>query len=167
MARRVAFGLGSAAATAARANPASARSPAPIGATLSRAMSPVVIVPVLSRQITSTRARVSTAGSSWTRVSRRASRTTPTANAIVVISTSPSGTMETTPPTVLRSASGTEAFARSWLNRSRAAVGTSPQLTSLMTRLMPVISSDRARVKRRASSARVVAYALAPTRVAR
>ena len=63
------------------------------------ARSPAVSVPVLSKQITSTRARVSTAGSSWTSTWRRPRRTTPTAKATLVSSTSPSGTMATVPAT--------------------------------------------------------------------
>ena len=62
-------------------------------------IAPDVIVPVLSRQITSTRASTSIAGSSCTSVRRRARRTTPTANATLVSRTSPSGTIPTTPPT--------------------------------------------------------------------
>ena len=54
-------------------------------------MFPVVIVPVLSRQRTSTRARLSTQYRSWQRVRRRASLMELTASAILVSRTSPSG----------------------------------------------------------------------------
>ena len=59
------------------------------------------MVPVLSAHSTSTRASTSIAGSSCTRHRLLARRTTPTANATLVSSTSPSGTMPTSPATVL------------------------------------------------------------------
>ena len=68
---------------------------------------PSVSVPVLSMHSTSTRASPSTAGSSWTSTRRRASRTTPTANATLVSSTRPSGTIATVPATAPRRASRT------------------------------------------------------------
>ena len=108
MARRVALGLGSAAARPPRA--AGGRLVAvarPAARSSGTARSPSVSVPVLSRQITSTRARVSTAGSSWTSTWRRPRRTTPTAKATLVSSTSPSGTMATIPATAPLTASRT------------------------------------------------------------
>jgi hypothetical protein len=59
-----------------------------------------VSVPVLSAHTMSTRARPSMAGSSWTRHCRRPRRTTPTAKAIDVINTRPSGTIGTSAPTI-------------------------------------------------------------------
>ena len=59
-----------------------------------------VSVPVLSAHTTSTRASPSIAGSSLTRHCLRPSRTTPTANAMDVISTRPSGTIGTSAPTI-------------------------------------------------------------------
>ena len=59
-----------------------------------------VSVPVLSAHTTSTRASPSIAGSSCTRHWRRPRRTTPTANAIDVSSTRPSGTIGTSAPTI-------------------------------------------------------------------
>ena len=76
-------------------------------------------VPVLSMHRTSTRASTSTAGSSWTSTRRLASRTTPTANATLVRSTRPSGTIATVAATEPRSASRTLAFERSWLTTTQ------------------------------------------------
>ncbi len=152
MARRVALGLGSAAARAPRAA-AAASVPAPSWGTSScTARSPAVIVPVLSKQITSTLARVSTAGSSRTSTWRRPRRTTPTAKATLVSSTSPSGTMATVPATAPLSPARTPCARRSWLTNSRTAVGTRAQVTYLRIWSTPARSSERARVKRRASS---------------
>jgi len=123
-ARRVALGLASAPASTTRAARTSASVWAPTGSMPTRLMSPSVIVPVLSRQRTSTRASVSTAGSSWTRAWRRPRRTTPAANAMEVSSTRPSGTMATTPATVPAAASRQSSWALSWLHSRSAAVGT-------------------------------------------
>ena len=70
----------------------------------SKTMSPPVRVPVLSRQMTSTRARPSTAGSSFTSTCRLASLAAPTANAIEVTSTSPSGIIAVSDAIVLTTA---------------------------------------------------------------
>ncbi|MBP1633070.1 MAG: hypothetical protein H6Q11_1358, partial [Acidobacteria bacterium] len=107
-------------------------------------------VPVLSKQITSTRARPSTAGSSWTSTWRRPSRTTPTAKATEVSSTSPSGTMATMPAAVPRKASlrPTWSSRRIWLQTSRVTLGTMIQAMIFRMRLMPLRSSLRTRVKR-------------------
>ena len=64
-----------------------------------RARRPVVSVPVLSRQITSTRARPSTAGSSLTTTLFRARRTTAVAIVMLTRSTRPCGMRATTPAT--------------------------------------------------------------------
>jgi hypothetical protein len=113
-----------------------------------------VIVPVLSKQSTSTLASVSTAGSSLTSTWRRPSRITATAKATLVSSTSPSGTIATVPATAPRRPSRSPWWARSWLTNSSAAVGTSAQVTYLRIWSTPARSSERARVKRRASSVR-------------
>ncbi len=63
-----------------------------------------VSVPVLSAQTISTRASPSMAGSSLTKHWRLPSRITPTANAIEVISTRPSGTIGTSAPTIASTA---------------------------------------------------------------
>ena len=74
--------------------------------TISRTVIPgAVSVPVLSTQTTSTRASVSTAGMSCTSAWRWASRTTPTAIAMLVNSTRPSGIIVTTPAIAPRIAS--------------------------------------------------------------
>ena len=75
-----------------------------------------VSVPVLSAHTTSTRASPSIAGSSWTRHWRRPNRTTPTANAIDIISTRPSGTIGTSAPTIRNTDSRQPTFVRnSWV----------------------------------------------------
>ena len=68
-------------------------------------ISPVVIVPVLSRQRVSTRASSSTEASSLASACRRASAMTPAMNARLVSSTRPSGTIATAAATVPWSAS--------------------------------------------------------------
>lgn len=69
------------------------------------AMSPSVSVPVLSRQMTSTRASPSTAGSSFTSTWREARRAAPTAKAIEVMSTRPRGIIAVTDAIVAVTAS--------------------------------------------------------------
>ena len=71
----------------------------------SNTMSPSVSVPVLSRQMRSTRASPSTAGSSCTSTLRFASFTAPTANVMLVMSTRPSGIIATTDAIVATAAS--------------------------------------------------------------
>ena len=110
-------------------------------------------VPVLSMHKTSTRASTSTAGSSCTSTLRRASRTTPAANATLVSSTRPSGTIATVPATEPRSASRTLAFELSWLITSSAAVGTSSHVTIRRIWSIPVRSSERVRLNRLPCSA--------------
>src|SRR6266508_2155697 len=105
----------------------SATAPAPAGRSPSgttswTARSPAVIVPVLSKQRTSTRARVSTAGSSCTSTCLRPSRTTLTAKVTLVSSTSPSGTIATEPATAPRSPLRRSwCWVMSWLANSSAA----------------------------------------------
>ena len=79
--------------------PAPRRRPTSSSSIRSNSTIPSVSVPVLSRQTTSTRARPSTAGSSWTSTLRRASVTAASPNAMLVSRTRPSGTMPTTPAT--------------------------------------------------------------------
>ena len=67
----------------------------------STAILPSVRVPVLSRHRTSTRASVSMQKSSWTRVFLRPKLMTPTASAMLMSSTSPSGIIPSTAATVL------------------------------------------------------------------
>ena len=111
-------------------------------------------VPVLSMQSTSTRASPSTAASSWTSTRSFARRTTATANARLVSSTSPSGTMATVPATAPDMAERHESWERSWLMNSSTAVGTIANVTYVRSRSMPARSSERVSVNRRASSAR-------------
>ncbi len=123
-ARMVELGADSAAMTARRAAADRASSAPGPGTRRSRARSPSVRVPVLSRQMVSTRASVSMAGSSCTSTCRRPRRTTPTAKATLVSSTSPSGTIATTPATVPRIDSAIPSLACSWLTSRRMPVGT-------------------------------------------
>ena len=119
----VAFGSGSYPATAAMTVSRSGK-PSPTSRTSATSIVPSVIVPVLSRHTTSTRASTSMAGSSCTSVRRRDSRTTPTANATLVSSTRPSGTMATMPPMALMAASRQSAWLWCWLKINRMAAGT-------------------------------------------
>ena len=114
---------------------------------------PSVRVPVLSMHSTSIRARPSTAGSSCTSTRRRASRTTATEKAIEVSKTSPSGTIATVPATAPDSAGRQAPSARYWLTNRSAAVGTIAHVTYFKIRSMPLRSSERVSVNRRASSA--------------
>ena len=101
MAVMLALGFGSSAARDASTSATrSAVSSRLTGATSDSRMPFSVRVPVLSAQTTSTRASPSIAGSSCTRHCLRPSRITPTAKAIDVISTSPSGTIGTSAPTI-------------------------------------------------------------------
>ena len=73
-------------------------------------------------------------------------------NAMLVSSTSPSGTMPTTPATVLRSALS-RSLSWSWLQISNADVGMITQVTMRRIVLMPSISSELVSWNRRASAA--------------
>ena len=127
-----------------------------------------VRVPVLSTQTTSTRASPSMAASSWTSTRRRASRTAARVKAAVVRSTSPSGTMAPTPATEPRSASSSDWLARViWLTMRRIPTGTMTQVTRRRMRLIPCCSSERTRLKRRASPCSRWAKASPPTWVTR
>ena len=149
-AARLALGRGSAAPSA----PSASRTSGPSGRTSASRIPFSVSVPVLSAQTTSTRASPSIAGSSCTRHCRAPSRTTPTANAMLVSSTSPSGTIGTSAATMPRSASSTSAPAvRNWLQMMRTAAGTSSQVMTRRIVSMPERSSEPTRVKRLASSA--------------
>ncbi len=171
---------GNAAATAdavALASPARETSPSasptsssatPSGTTWSNTTSPCVSVPVLSRQTTSTRASPSTAGSSCTRVWRRARLTVASMNARLVSSTRPSGTMPTSAATVPVTASCQPSLSllRNWLHSRIGPTTTSSTEIHRSNRFVPATSSERVTVKRRASAASLVAYASAPTAVA-
>ncbi|SKT82101.1 Uncharacterised protein [Mycobacteroides abscessus subsp. abscessus] len=100
MAAMLALGRGSSAASCASTASASS-SPSRSGKRTSARRIPFSVrVPVLSAHTVSTRASPSIAGSSCTRHWRRPSRITPTAKAIDVISTRPSGTIGTSAPTM-------------------------------------------------------------------
>ncbi len=114
-----------------------------------------VSVPVLSTQTTSTRARTSTAGMSWTSARFCASRTTETAIAMLVSSTSPSGTIVMTPGTVPAMAARTLPSLALYCETNRnTATGTSAYETYLMKRWIESRSSERVRLNRLASSVR-------------
>ena len=125
-----------------------------------------VSVPVLSRHTTSTRASSSTAGSSCTSTWCRPSRTTPTAKATLVSSTSPSGIMVITPATAPLTAVPRCSWLRSWLQVSSTATGTMIVTITRRIVLMLAISCECTRVNRRASSASPAAKACEPTAVA-
>lgn len=151
---RLALGFGSEAPSAPSTRPAYS-SPVPLSVRTSRtSMPPSVRVPVLSRQTTSTRARPSMAGSSWTRHCLRPSRMTPMAKATDVSRTSPSGTMGTIPATMRRMAALTSLCSTtSWLRMRPTAAGIIIQVMYLRIWLMPLRSSEWTSVKRLASSA--------------
>ena len=77
--------------------------------------------------------------------------TAATPNAMLVSSTSPSGTIPTTPATVPRSAES-RLESSSWLHSRSADVGMSAHVTIRRIRLMPSISSERVSWNRRASA---------------
>ena len=163
-AARVALGDGSAAATAPRA---SVGSPSSRVSTEAREISPVVMVPVLSRHNTSTRASNSTEASSLHSARRRAKATTPVMNARLVRRTRPSGTMATAAATVPRSASGHWSSVASRRSSNSPAAGGMITTSQRRMALTPARSSLSASLNRRASSDREAAYESAPTRVAR
>ncbi len=154
MACVVALGDGSLAAMAAKAASTSAVVVAPSGWMLLTSTIPSVKVPVLSMHSTSTRARPSTAGSSWTRTRPCASRTTAAAKAILSNSTSPSGTIATVPATAPETARRQPPSTWNWLQNSRIPVGTMTQETYFKIWLVPSRNSDLVRVNRRTCSAR-------------
>ena len=120
-----------------------ASSVSPRGMTRRSDISPVVMVPVLSRHSTSTRARVSMPYSSCTSVLRLPSRTTPTASATLVSRISPSGIM----PTMAATAPGTASFtgtrcSHTCLPSSASPMGTSAMDTKRTRRFRSAISAD-------------------------
>ena len=126
-------------------------------------MPPSVIVPVLSRLRQSTRARVSTASSSCTRVLRRAKRIAAMAKFSDVSSTSPSGIMPTTPATAETTASrhcpvAIAAFHPPtrfiWESTSSTHNGTTRNVMNLRIVLMPSCKSDFVRVNTLACAVR-------------
>ncbi len=132
----------------------------------SNSMSPPVSVPVLSRQITSTRARPSTAGSSFTSTCRPASFAAPTAKAIDVTSTRPSGIMAVSDAIVFTTACTQVPLSHACtqppatiicaLSTSRP-IGPTPQPTHVSTRSIEVRSSEETIENRFASSANLFA----------
>ena len=116
-----------------------------------------VSVPVLSAHTTSTRARPSTAPSSCTRQPWRPRRTTPTAKAMLVRSTRPSGIMAMTPATVPLMASAVDSLSSSWVTARRIEIGMMANVTRRRTRLMSARIWEWTIVKRLASSASVAA----------
>ena len=132
----------------------------------SKRISPAVSVPVLSRQITSTRARPSTAGSSLTSTCCPAKRAAPTANAIEVISTSPSGIIAVRAAIVLTTACDhvpcCQASAQPPATiicafSTSSPIGPIPHPTHFRTRSIDVRSSLETSWNRFASAAKVLA----------
>ena len=102
-----------------------------------------VRVPVLSAHTTSTRARPSMAGNSLTRHLRRPSRMTPSAKAVEVMSTSPSGIMGTSAPETARMISRhPSAPTRICPTIVRTPTGTSTHVMALRIQSMPACSSE-------------------------
>ena len=117
----------------------------------------MVMVPVLSRQSTSTWASSSTVASSFAKALRRARTITPTTKANEVRSTRPSGTIATAAPTVLRKASCQPLLLVSKAtSKSPAANGTTTTSTRRIL-LTPSRSSELTKVNRRASSLSLLA----------
>ena len=166
-AARVALGEGSTPAMAPTAASASVLLVAPTVSRSANAISPVVMVPVLSRHNTSTRASSSMEASSRAKARRRARATTPTMNERLVSRTSPSGTMATAAATVPRRASSQRSSVTSRRSRSRPAAGGMMRVSHHRMTSTPERSSLSTSVNRRASSARDAAYEPAPIRVAR
>ena len=100
------------------------------------------MVPVLSMQSTSTRASPSTAGNSRVSTFRRASVTAATANAMLVISTSPCGIMATRAATVLVTPCSTVASMRNCAQIISAATGRMPMAITRRNPLMPDTRSE-------------------------
>ena len=123
------------------------------GSTPAATISPVVMVPVLSRHNVSTRASSSTEASSRSSALRRDSFTTPAMNATLVSSTRPSGTMDTAAATVPERASCQSSLVSSNRHSSTRASGGRAIIRNRRIRLIPVRSSECTSVKRRASPA--------------
>ena len=153
-AARVALGAGSARLKAPRAAAASASSANPRGSIPASEISPVVMVPVLSKHSVSTRASSSTEASSLARARRRARASTPAMNDRLVSSTKPSGTMATAAATVPRSASCQRSSVPRRRNPSRAAAGGIITVSQRRITFTPRRSSLPASLNRLASAAR-------------
>lgn len=150
MAAMVEFGAGSTATSAARIVSTTSEAVPSTGSMALRPRLPVVIVPVLSRHSTSTRAKTSTVESCLANAFLRASRSTPATKARLVSSTRPSGTMATAAATVPRRAScQTSSLLRSETKSSSDATGMTATIHR-STRLMPSRSEEAAVANRRA-----------------
>ena len=133
--------------------------------TVSSTISPVVMVPVLSRHTTLTRASVSTEGSSCTNTCWRASETAAVRNASVESSTRPSGTSPTIPAAELTVASRHPSLPNTW-NCDHTCIGTTTMSTReihLRRRSMEARTSDADFWNCRASAAMRCTYASGPT----
>ena len=115
-------------------------------------ISPVVIVPVLSKQRTSTRASSSTLASSFASACLRASAITPERKAIEMSNTRPSGTIATAAATVPTRASCQLSSASSRERNSSPAAGGMMKTSHLRIRLTPLRNSDSASLNCLASS---------------
>ena len=163
----VEFGASSAAASAPSAASASERSTEPRRWSSSKAISPVVMVPVLSRHNTSTRARTSTVESCLASALRRESSRTPATKARLVRRTRPSGTMATAAATVPWRASCQRSSATSSLINSRPDAIGMMIVSHLRMRSTPWRSCDSAALNVRASIVSSLANPASPTAVAR
>ena len=103
------------------------------------------MVPVLSRQSTSTLASSSTVASSFARAFLRASARIPAMNAMLVNSTSPSGTIATAAPTVPRRASCQRSSSARSRQRSSSDTGGMIHVSQRRTRSTPERSSELTR----------------------
>jgi len=142
----------------------------------SKRISPAVSVPVLSRQMMSTRARPSTAGNSLTSTFSPARRAAPTANAMEVMSTRPSGIIAVSAAIVLTTARDHVPCCHACTQppatiicafSTSSPMGPMPQPTHRRTRSIDVRSSLETSWNRLASDANALAYDSAPTRVTR
>ena len=115
-------------------------------------------MPVLSRHSTSTRARSSIEYSDCTSVCRRARRTTPTASATLVKSTSPSGIMPIIAATVETTLSSSGCAPRKNCRANRISPsGTMAKLSPRISAFSARISSDLTDLSSLASRARLAA----------
>ena len=116
-------------------------------------ISPLVMVPVLSRHRVSTRARSSTEASSRRSASLRASLMTPAMKAMLVSNTNPSGTIATAAATTPVSASCQPSLAAIRRHINSAATGGISSINTRRIRLTPERSSESTSENRLASSA--------------
>ena len=125
-----------------------------------------MIVPVLSRHKTSTRANISTDASSLHKARCLAKATTPVMKERLVSRTSPSGTIATAEATVPRKASSHRSSVDKSLRSKRPTEGGMIIINQRSIVSTPERKSLSTSLKRRASSAKATAYESTPIRVA-